>query len=883
MHQSGYLSWRTCHEKKKYANRGMLDRDPVMEFVLELQRRVPFILRLKRGEAEEVIEEYFRSFEDSFCDTPEEAADTRKKLHAQVERLVGYFFESGYTCVDGAPTPWIYKTGYEEMPSVEGNVSITAIRKDGRTEYVTLDFIHANTYSIRARIEENKPSMHPFVCFPAVAIRDMRAVYSVWYLKGKDDKGDPEKYPAFEAKAGANVVSSDFGGDITLAETCAARSFAVEEKRDCEKCSYARVCKGYRGISEAVAPVSHSEAEDKPIRKLTKEQQAVVDFGDGALCVVAVPGAGKTHVLVSRMQKLIEAGVPAQSILFLTFAKKAAGEISERVAKALGVAEDSPEMPHIQTLNGFGYEVLRSNEQALGRKVVLAGECLKKELIETVLRNEERIQDVSYSMLKGKYGLVNRCCEWIECIHERGEEFFRTYFGNKVDVEGVLKVYRTYSAIFEAKGYVSYDEQINLCVKLLEEHPELAEQYGMLYRYVMVDEFQDVSEPQMRLLQLIAEKSGNIVAVGDDDQAIYGFRGGDSRFMLNFKAYFPTAKTLVMSRNFRSNDKIVELAERVISHNHERIGKHILAGRGASNKPLLVDAPSNDTLFHYVKQMKEAYGGRNIAIIARRNSELYAWQEFLWANDCPCTSPKDYLITDRVFETLYDVFSLYFVGPDRARESFARLYATFEEVPEIEVKAAGGESFYNLLLREGAVSPLENTAEAKVVAKLYEGVGRGFVERVFASYLAIDYAETGEDMLYNLLDIWYPGKRENRNYTLAIEELISVGEESAVTTVDELFHIMRLLVDYQDTKRLTYDYGDAVNLLTAHDSKGKEFDAVLVLNGDSFIADGDEESRRVLYVALTRARHTLVISTTGTETNALIYDEVEDGATKVLD
>ncbi len=882
MYQTRYLSWQSCHEKIKFAEKGVLDRNKLMEFVSEIQGQVPFILRLEKDEAIGVIRERLEAITDDFCETPEETREQKKKLYIQLKRLVEFFNEKGYQIPDPKPIKWLYETGEKTVKEVVGNISLKAIRSDGRTEYITFDFFNSNSYSAKARIEANKPFSHPYLCMAASTVADMSAVYSVWYLKGKDDKGDPLSYPEYEKKPGSNIVFSDFGGDLSFARECAAKTLTVEEKRECSKCPYMTVCKGYRGIVEVEEVEEKAKSEEKEIRQLTSEQEAVVNFKDGALCVVAVPGAGKTHVLVSRMKKLIEDGVPAANILFLTFAKKAAGEIAERVAKLLNLDENSVDMPHVQTINGFGYEVLRSNKELLGREVKLAKDCLKKELIETVLRNSERIEGVSYSCLKGQFGLVNRTADWFECINEKGEEFFRTYFQSKVDVNGVLKAYKTYMEIFKAKGYCSYDEQVNLCVKLLEDHPEVTASYGKLYRYIMVDEFQDVSEPQMKMLRLLEEAcGGNIVAVGDDDQAIYGFRGGDSRYMLNFRQYFPDSQMLFMSRNFRSNDKIVALAECVISKNHERIEKHICAGRRAPAKPLLLDAPNFDSLFGYVKQMKDGYGGKNIAIIARTNKELSAWQEYLWSHGCPCTSPKDYLIKDRVFETLFDVMSLWIFGPNEARESFSRLFSGFCGEFSCVDAAKNGESFYTLLKRSDIVTDLSNTAEAKEESAGFCGVGSEFCQKVFRSYLVLDYAENVGDCLLALLNVWYPEKADQHNYHLAIEELMAMCDETELETPADLYHLMKLLVDYEDTQRLSYDYGDAINLLTAHDAKGKEYDGVIVINGDLFLKDGDEESRRVLYVALTRARHTLVISSTGSETNDLIYKEVADCATAV--
>lgn len=871
-----FLSWLTCHDKATLVAAGVLNPNVAMNFLHRIREMIPKALAKGKDRALAVMYDLFAQFPKDAFEIPEEAEEIYSVYLIQTERLIRYFFDTGRTLVSAEPKIYsTYVPGLED--EVSGRVDITAKNANGITEYITLDVFHKNVYKQKARKPCNKPENAPELVLPAVAIADAGAIYEVWYLKGCEDKKG--EFPDFEIKDGANIAYCDFkAGDLSIAKKNLETLVEINpEERKCEGCLYQKVCKTYPDTAPAASKTDTAAAVKmgKEVR-LTSEQQEVADFREGALCVVAIPGSGKTKTLVSRMLAMVNDGIPISNILFVTFTNKACGEIAGRVRDAVGKLADDA---NIKTFNGLGYDILKANEKLLGRPVQLAQEATRRNLIRTVILNpNNRMAGVNMAALDGEFGLVKRVDDWILLFEQYGcsEERFRDKYPN-IDFEGFLRVYESYKEEFKLKGYINYDDQIRMVVELFEEHPELAAQYSKIFEYCMVDEFQDVNKEQVRLLQLLCTH-GNIVAVGDDDQAIYQFRGGSNEFMLNFSSYFKGARTVGLTKNFRSNDKIVQAAEACIAHNGTRINKHLRASFTAKLKPVLLNAPGNELLVkQYILPMAKAYGARNIAIIARRNSELSDIRPFLEEAGILSTNPKDYICADKSFMLLYDLLSIYRVGMSDASESFTRLYSSF--VTNEKVEAVFGESFYSALIRLGKLKPLLPVVHAVKAYNSEEGKVGEFGRKILRTFELFDYNVDPKETFESTLRLWFPDADSN---TLLAANMISKQcEEAGISRIGDVYNLMDAMVRYADKTRIMYDYGDAVNLLTAHDSKGKEFAGVVVLNGDRFI-DTDEEGRRVLYVAITRAKHTLVVTSSGDATNHLIFEELGDSVTVAL-
>ena len=783
----------------------------------------------------------------------------KAKYTAQFGRMVRYFAGSGLV-----PENWrqSFQLNVGKI-TVTDHVDFSALDKEGKRHIIRFNLFNKPELSVRARIDKNKPQYCLELVIPACALGN-NAIYELWYLKGKNDSGTT--YPAFEEKAGVNIASFDYSGfDMrNVFKQAVSINTALCTPADCENCRVRGVCQGYNET-----PIGDIEIDEKPLTEcmLTPEQEKVADWVDGSLSAIAVPGAGKTHVLIERMIRLINRGINPSNILFLSHTRKAVEEISTRVADALELTRDDPNMPTIMTLNGFGYSILRDNEKLLGRTLKLASDGEAKELLERVLNDSSvgKIAGVNYAVMKGQWGLLEKAYSWVKAFKENGEEAFAVRFPN-VDVKGVAFVSAALDRLFDEYGYIRFDEQILMVSELFKAHPELAKNLSKVYRYVMVDEYQDINDAQQEMIERLCVH-GNLVCVGDDDQSIYEFRGGTVKHMMDFTA---KNENVIMDTNFRTNDKIANLSNIIISWNRNRIEKVIKAGRTAENKPVLLQNPENKQIATYIGKLAKRYKPGGVAVIARDNKTLKKMEVLLDEYGIPRSASKDFLTETKVFNVIRDVLRIHAEGPAAASESFSRLYLSMNEFPEDE--AGFDECFHDMLLRTGKILDCSDTVANAKTWKLSKLPTAAFGQKLMGSYYIINYTEGVPDMIQDLFDLWFDGTPNELSVLRAILDLF---EEGLVGTSERALKLMDTLVKYGDKTRIDFDYGiNFCRLLTAHDAKGKEFDSVVVLNADEFIRDGAEEDVRVLYVAVTRAKHTLVLTTSGGEREASFISQI---------
>ena len=705
-------------------------------------------------------------------------------------------------------------------------------------------------YSSRARKTENRPQMAPELALMYLGLAPLYEGKTLrvesWYLEGKDDNAS--NFPPFEHKPGKNIASFTYQSEV-MAKEALTIALTYQREKDCSKCRKRAICKISR-----VACMNESVAEEKetaPVKKapkFTEAQRSVVEHVDGPMVVVAVPGAGKTTSLVHRLIHLLEAGVSAENILFVTFTKKAAKEIEARVKALLPV---DAQVPAIYTFNSFGYTLLRNNPVLLGRRIALATDTDRRGLLWEVLNDGPRNPEFNFSGATLEYGCINRILGWFDVLEEEGLDAFHGAVGN-VNADWVLSLHELYTERFKEKGYCTYDEQISLVNELFRRYPSFAEDIANQYRYIMVDEYQDTAEEQAEMIYTIAHHHNNIVVVGDDDQSIYGWRGGNKEFMLKFPDEFKGAKVVMMNDNFRSNTAILEAANAVISGNGERYEKALEGHKEAKNLPTYymgVDA-------HRVAEIVAAAGKRmpygNIAVLARKNSSLFEVEKELEAMGIATTSPKDYLIDDSVFKMYYDIFRLY--ASLDVDESLYRLFALLgTDLPVPNTKEG---SLYERLLADGVLLPMDRLEpddmdlleERKDESELYR-----VQYMILQSFKHIQYSKNFAAMLGEIAEECGVSASHK-----AVEVLTELADEHAFTKAAEMVYHMEQMVLFNDTMRVGYDPSpDKVNLLTAHDSKGKEFSCVLIYGMEDFSTD--EEGNCLVYVAMTRAADTLMM------------------------
>lgn len=548
----------------------------------------------------------------------------------------------------------------------------------------------------------------------------------------------------------------------------------------------------------------------------TPTQKEVVEHKDGPLLVCAGPGSGKTATLVGRIRRLIEKGVAPEFILAITFTRKAAQELKDRCASFVREYE----MPEILTLNALGYKILRDCDEAVGEcRLLTMSEQVH--LIDTLLGAFDPIAGLPYGVRGGANGLFKTVARHLDGVWKEGKAYVEKHPNLEEDF---LPFAESYFKAIEARGFISYDEQISKCVALFTEHPELLEVYQKRYQYIMVDEFQDVDESQAKLVDMLASAHRNLVVVGDDDQNIYGFRGGSNKYMIDFAKVYPDAKKIVLKENFRSTKRIVDASQRLIQTNTNRLDKNILAVREKGIVPKILptmDVTSVEDAVNEALQGGLSYG--EIAVIASKNKTL---DDLAKAVPFPKVMGRELLVENAFFQLMFELLRYGYSGNDEYLLRVLRLLG--EEPPKLED-------------RETLTDAVKRQCQGR---------------QIWAVRIAQLCKETHFTPMKLLFDLTRFLKMNDTLAEEAVEKLIS---EKHIKTCKKLLGVMQFMVDFGDETRIETDSADAVTFITSHESKGKEWKSVILV--DDFKDDRSEETTNLYYVAMTRAMDRLYVLT----------------------
>ena len=605
---------------------------------------------------------------------------------------------------------------------------------------------------------------------------------------------------------------------------------------------------------------------------LNAAQRAAVEHGSGPLLIVAGAGSGKTRVLTTRIARLIEqGGVSPAAILAVTFTNKAAGEMRERVGRQLG---RDPAGMWIGTFHGIGARLLRRYADRVGRtaEYTIYDE---DDTLALVKREMERLR-VSAKDLAPKAILaeISSAKNALVDAHEY-ETLARTPLA-----KAAALVYRELEGTLRAANAVTFDDLLVLPVRVLREHPEIRAGLAERFRHVLVDEYQDTNRAQYEFVRLIAGGHGNLAVVGDDDQAIYGWRGADIRNILDFERDFPSATVIRLEENYRSTAPILALANDVISANEARRGKTLRATRGGGEPVVLLEAADDrdeaEAVAEAARQWQATRGGwRDCAVLYRTNAQSRAMEEAMRRAGIPYRLIGAVRFYDR--REIKDLVAwLRLVANPADDEAFRRALGA--------PKRGVGETTLELLATEARAAGIPLLEQSRRIAAV-AGVRPATKTALQALVATVDRvralaADAGVDQL--LLEVI----RETRYdealraegpeglerlenvrelVTSAAEVIIEDGGEVGLRPLD---HFLQRATLVTGLDQLGPD-ADAVTMMTVHTAKGLEFPMVCV----SGLEDGLfplaralddpetlEEERRLLYVAITRAGERLQLS-----------------------
>src|SRR3989441_5015403 len=359
---------------------------------------------------------------------------------------------------------------------------------------------------------------------------------------------------------------------------------------------------------------------------LNPAQREAVLATEGPLLVIAGAGSGKTRVLTYRVAHLINAvGAKPNEILAITFTNKAAGEMRERLQRLLG---RSGQGLWILTFHAACGRILRREAQRLGYRsnFTIYDQADQIRLVKQCLEELER--DPKRFTPRGIHNQIS---------HAKDRLIQPDDYANQVQSfydQTVADVYQLYQRRLFASNAVDFDDLLMLTVDVLERFPDAREKWQKAFRYILVDEYQDTNHAQYRLLQLLAEKHGNVFAVGDPDQSVYGFRGADIRNVLEFEQDFPGARSIALEQNYRSTNSILEAANAVIRHNRERKDKNLWSELGEGEPVRVVEVEDEHSEARYVAAeiamlVEQGYSGNEIAVFYRMNAQSRVLEDVL--------------------------------------------------------------------------------------------------------------------------------------------------------------------------------------------------------------------------------------------------------------
>lgn len=616
-----------------------------------------------------------------------------------------------------------------------------------------------------------------------------------------------------------------------------------------------------------IPPYKKNEQSNKQqmINQMTLDEQqwnAVTHLGS-PLLVLAGAGSGKTRVITTRAMYLMNHGILPQEMMLVTFTSKAASEMKERM-KNLGYPIHQME---ISTFHSIFYKMLLRFDRNKWDSSRLIKSDFQKEMMLKQIGRRLEIDEKSfaYDQAIQQIGLWKNSCVYPHEI--RSNDLWETQ---------VMSLYEGYESLKNQNGQFDFDDMLLGCYEMLGENPELLLQYQRRFKCLLVDEFQDINKIQFNILKILFQHTENITAVGDDDQSIYAFRGSDPSFILEFKDHFSGAKIYHLSENYRSSHGIVSLANEVIKPNKNRFVKSMHAQYDCDQVPSFFfpyDEEEEATMI--VNDLKEKLNNgatpSQFAILYRTNTASRAVFERLISTSLPFTIDQD-------GESFYDrpiirkmISFLLLIRDEDHQPALKEILPVFFLKQQAFQEAKMNSVLQNLSFLE-AFTTISSAApfQLKKIEKLIKALRflknatpLEAIERIEESPVFVDYIKKrGNES----------NKIERPSDDLRDLKVVSKNFKTIQEFVEHAFHISAKFKEYKQQKN--HSSNGSISLLTAHRSKGLEYDFVYILGAVDggfphdyaleSLKNGSteqlEEERRLLYVACTRARKQLYLS-----------------------
>lgn len=598
------------------------------------------------------------------------------------------------------------------------------------------------------------------------------------------------------------------------------------------------------------------------MREFHPSQKEAIEHKDGPMMVLAGPGSGKTTVITHRVKQLVEnCGVDPSSILVITFTRAAAREMQERFEKLMEedaqAAETAGSAPKGASRVSFGtfhsifFTILKYAYRYQASNIVREEQRIRfvREIVEKLKLEIEDEREFISSVL-GEISFVKS--EMVDLSH---------YYSKNCSEEMFQAIYAGYEERMRRANLLDFDDMLRMCHELFTKRPDILAAWQKKFRYILVDEFQDINKVQYEIVRMLAKPEDNLFIVGDDDQSVYRFRGSKPEIMLGFPKDYPEAKTVLLGVNYRSTIEIVETASRLIRHNQKRYDKNLEAARG-HGRPVItcVSADAQAETLRIVDEIRgyvqAGYRLEDIAILYRTNLDPRLMIEKLMEYNIPFTMKDsmpnlyDHWISKNVLAYIKAARG------DLSRGNILQIinrpnrYISRDALEDATVSWDKVESFYQdkcwMVERVDKLRydlmMLKTMPPAAAVTYIRKAVGYDDYIKEYALNRHLKPEELSEtlDQLqesaanYKTMEAWF-GHMED--YRKRLEQQAKARQAAH----------------------------EGVSLMTMHGSKGLEFPVVYILDANEGVTphrkavlDADlEEERRMFYVAMTRAKDRL--------------------------
>ncbi len=602
---------------------------------------------------------------------------------------------------------------------------------------------------------------------------------------------------------------------------------------------------------------------------LNQEQLKAVKQSQGSLLVIAGAGSGKTRVITARIAHLIlNEQVNPASIVALTFTNKAATEMAERIEHFLG--PDIPK-PFIGTFHGYCLRLLKSNIKLLNITTfsILDADDQHKIINGIITRNNLGKRTTAQQLLYYISQLKNQLIAPDQAASAM------------TNITWIKQVYTAYEAEKKASNCFDFDDLLIETLTLFKKHAPFKQALQEQIRHILVDEYQDTNVVQHELLKQMATSKtlcslDSLCAVGDEDQSIYSWRGATVANMLNFKKDFAPTTLIKLEQNYRSAQPILEVANKVITHNKYRNPKTLWSGRDAHDRIrsiiCLSDYQESDAIAQFIHLASARQKRSSIAILYRTHSQSRSLEEGLLKSSIPYKiiggiqfyerkEIKDLLAYLRLIANPFDRPAFFRVINCPSRSLGEKFEALFQERWQQEPHATFGD-IATMLINDGSITGIKKTALTQFL-HIFSGLTHASAVSTALQTIitAIDYQQ--------YLNKTYDAQEAQDRWDNVQELINAVHHVQTIANTVELFlHDVALM---QEKKKADDTESDPVFLMTLHAAKGLEFNTIIIAGLEEGLLPSSrslndtnalEEERRLLYVGITRAQERLLITRT---------------------